>query len=60
MNVRPEQMNDTSRRRPYLKPDGKNISLKDEAALLNFCKQKPFDVKDLREMIHEMLKDCRP
>ena len=44
-------------KRHYVKPKVTCISLEDGEALSEFCKEKPFTCKDLRDMGNEMLKE---
>jgi hypothetical protein len=56
MNKEPEQKKGNPGKRCYVKPETRSISLKDEEALSEFYKQKPFTPKDLKEMVNETLK----
>jgi hypothetical protein len=56
MNDKLRRKQDNPRRRFYVKPAAKCISLKDEEALSEFCKQKPFTPKDLKEIVKDTLK----
>jgi hypothetical protein len=44
MNKESEQKKGNPEKRCYVKPEARRISLKDEQALSEFCKQKPFNV----------------
>jgi len=59
MGKEPEQKKGNPGKRCHLKPEAKCISLKDEEALSEFCKQKPFTPKDLKEMVKDTLKKYR-
>jgi hypothetical protein len=59
MGKDPEQKKGNPGKRCYLKPEAKCISLKNEEALSEFCKQKPFTPKDLKEMVKDTLKKYR-
>ncbi len=55
MDQQPESKKDSTQKKPYVKPEAKVIRLDDEEGLLEFCRGKPFDVKQLKEVIHQML-----
>jgi hypothetical protein len=59
MNKEPEQKKGNSGKQCYEKPEARCMSLKDEQALSEFCKQKPFTPKDLKEIVKETLKTYR-
>jgi hypothetical protein len=47
---------DPSHKKVYVKPEVKYIPLDDEEGLLEFCRGKPYDVEQLKEMIKGMLR----
>jgi hypothetical protein len=56
MDPKPELKKNHFPKRLYVKPEARRLSLSDEEELLEFCKQKPYDVKDLKEVVNETLK----
>jgi len=59
MNDTPRRKQDNSRKRFYVRPEAKCISLNNEEVLLEFCRGKAFNVKDVKEMVSVTLKACK-
>ncbi len=55
MDYKPESEKDPSRKKIYVKPELKRIPLDDEKALLEFCREEPYDTKELKELVNRML-----
>ncbi len=55
MDDEPESKKDLSHQKVYVKPELKRISLDDEEALVEFCKDKPYTAEELKEAIKGML-----
>ncbi len=56
MDHKPESKKDPSQKKVYVKPELRQIPLDDEEGLLEFCKGKPYDVKQLKEVLKGMLR----
>jgi len=59
MKHKPESKNDRSQKKVYVKPESKQIPLDDEEGLLEYCRGKPYDAQELKELIKGMLRPCR-
>jgi len=59
MNHKPESQKDPSHKKVWIKPELKQIPLNDEEALLGFCRGKPYDAQELKELIKGMLRPSR-
>ena len=59
MDAEPESKKDPSQKKVYVKPELKQIPLDDEEGLLEYCKGKPYDAQELKEVIKEMLSPKR-
>lgn len=55
MNHKPESKKDPSHKKVWVKPELKQIPLDDEQGLLEFCRGKPYDAQELKELIKGML-----
>jgi hypothetical protein len=56
---KPESKKDPSHKKVRVKPELKQIPLDDEDGLLEFCRGKPYDAQELKEMIKGMLRPSR-
>lgn len=59
MNHKPESKKDPSHKKVWVKPELKQIPLDDEQELLEFCRGKPYDAQELKELIKGMLRPSR-
>jgi len=59
MDHKHESKKDPSRKKIWVKPELKQILLDDEEGLLAFCRGKPYDAQELKELIKEMLRPNR-
>ncbi len=59
MDHKPESPKDPSQKRVYVKPELKRIPLDDEEGLLGFCRGKPYDVQQFKEVLKGMLRPNR-
>lgn len=53
MDDKPESQKGQPQKKRYVKPELKEIPLDDEKALLEYCKNKPYDPQQLKEVIKE-------
>jgi hypothetical protein len=56
MDDKPESKKDPSRKKVYLKPELKQIPLDDQEGLVEFCRGKPYDAQELKELTKGMLR----
>ena len=56
MEHKDEFRKDPSQKKVYVKPELKQIPLDDEEGLLEFCRGKPYDAKQLEEVLKGMLR----
>jgi hypothetical protein len=54
-----ESKNYPSKKKVYVTPELKQIPLDDEERLLEYCKSKPYDAQELKEVIKERLNPNR-
>jgi hypothetical protein len=59
MDQEPELKKNHPEKRLYVKPEARCLSLSDEEELLEFCKVKPYNIRDLKEIVNEAMKDYR-
>jgi hypothetical protein len=59
MDGMPESKNYPSKRKVYVEPELKQILLDDEEGLLEYCKGKPYDAQELKEVIKKKLNPKR-
>jgi len=56
MDDKPESKKNPSNKKVYVKPELKRIPLDDEEGLLEFCRGKPYDAHELKELIKGSLR----
>ncbi len=56
MDHKPESKKDPSHKKVYVKPELKQIPLDEGEGLLEFCRGKPYDAQELKELIKGMLR----
>jgi hypothetical protein len=56
MDYKPESQKGPSNKKVYVKPELKRIPLDDEEDLLEYCRGKPYDAHELKEMIKRSLR----
>jgi hypothetical protein len=56
MDDKPESKKDPSHKKVYFKPALKRIPFDDEEGLLEFCRDKPYDAHELKELIKRSLR----
>ena len=56
MDYKPESKKDPSKKKVWVKPELKQIPFDHEGGLLEFCRGKPYDAHELKEVIKRSLR----
>jgi len=59
MDDKPESKKDPSHKKVWVKPELKPIPLDDEKGLLEYCRGKPYDAQELKDLIKAKLSPAR-